>query len=384
MAVETNLSAIARQMSGTNPAGDYILSVLTKRTYYIGPSGRCVPADEQLPLTVEVQPDPDNPDLLAADTDLFPYKPLTDIVIHGNARTVPARGAFEVAIEVANSTKSLLAQGDRKCAISPVGSIRFSDPQRVEEVPLRYDKAYGGKDIFAEARYGNPYEAVKPYLSNIDVAKASPYIYPRNPAGVGYVIETSAEALEQLQLPNLEDSEDLLSPVRLSVGKTGRWPLMPLPQSVGWVDYGWFPRLGYFGFVHAHDPLEQPVVEVIRGWAVANILENQPLQDKFSFRMTNGASLGLQLPYLAGDEQCQLTKIHRLRSSFTFSLPGERPRIWTDGRNGKLNATEPVIHTVVIEPDQDRVTILWCGSAPALRPYMAEELATMPFRVEWD
>ena len=41
------------------------------------------------------------------------------------------------------------------------------------------------------------------------------------------------------------------------------------------------------------------------------------------------------------------------------------------------------IHTVLIEPDEARLSVLWRGCAPALRPYMPKELETMPFRVEW-
>ena len=47
-----------------------------------------------------------------------------------------------------------------------------------------------------------------------------------------------------------------------------------------------------------------------------------------------------------------------------------------------MNPTEPRLHTVLIEPDLERVTLVWCGSAPALRPYLPDELARMPLRVE--
>jgi hypothetical protein len=29
------------------------------------------------------------------------------------------------------------------------------------------------------------------------------------------------------------------------------------------------------------------------------------------------------------------------------------------------------------------VSVVWCGSAPALRPYLPDELTTMPLKVEW-
>jgi hypothetical protein len=75
----------------------------------------------------------------------------------------------------------------------------------------------------------------------------------------------------------------------------------------------------------------------------------------------------------------------RMRPSierWSLRLPGARPAIWTDGRNGRLNPTEPRLHKLLIEPDLARVTLVWCGSAPALRPYLPVELARMPLRVE--
>src|SRR5262249_29141710 len=98
----------------------------------------------------------------------------------------------------------------------------------------------------------------------------------------------------------------------------------------------------------------------------------------------SGASLGMQAaPYLKGNEEVLLVGLHPKCARFLFRLPGERPRISTDGRNGKLNDTKPVIHSILIEPDELRLIIVWRGSAPALRPYMPDELETMPFRVEW-
>jgi hypothetical protein len=78
-----------------------------------------------------------------------------------------------------------------------------------------------------------------------------------------------------------------------------------------------------------------------------------------------------------------LTHLHPKKSSFAVRLPEERPKTWTDGRNGKLNETQPVIHTALIEPDESRLGVVWRGSAPALRPYLPSEFETMPLRVEW-
>src|SRR5262249_6588493 len=147
----------------------------------------------------------------------------------------------------------------------------------------------------------------------------------------GYLIEASPEAVEQLRLPNLEDPQDRLTPDRLVVGDEWHWPRMPLPHSLDWVHHVSFPRLAYFGFLPAHAPLDQPMAEVTRGYAPADLMTPAHYTEKFSLRFASGASLGLQLPYLKGDEECALSHLRPGQPRFAFCLPGERPKIWTDG-----------------------------------------------------
>jgi hypothetical protein len=78
-----------------------------------------------------------------------------------------------------------------------------------------------------------------------------------------------------------------------------------------------------------------------------------------------------------------LTSMHPQREKYAIYLPSERPKISVDGRKGTLKETVPVVQTVVIEPDASRLSVVWRGAAPALCPYLPEELAKMPLRVEW-
>ena len=384
MQSETRASATARQVSGRDADSLNMLSVLTKRTYTIAANGRCVLATEQVPLFDDIAEDPDCPGLLDHDLDLYPFKPATDVILKGHAYKGALRDSARVSVQVGRWSKSIHVVGDRRATLSSRGEILFSDPDPFDVMPLRYDRAYGGRDQAAEARYGNPARELEKYVDpTIDLDAASPYIYPRNPAGVGFLIEPTREAVEQLRLPNLEDPEDVLTAERIVCGAAGNWPRMPLPQAFDWVNLGWFPRIGYFGFVPPCDAPSRPIAEVVRGLAPAGILEPGRQEDKFSLRFTNGASLGMQLPHLKGDEECVVVGAHPRQVRFAFRLPGQRPRIWTDGRDGKLNETRPQLHTLVIEPEASRITMLWRGCAPARRPYMPEELETMPFKVEW-
>ena len=74
-----------RQISGKGPDGMPILSVLARRTYTINQRGALEPVGEATPLVVDAVPDPANLDFLAADSDLWPYKPQTDVVVLGHA-----------------------------------------------------------------------------------------------------------------------------------------------------------------------------------------------------------------------------------------------------------------------------------------------------------
>jgi hypothetical protein len=386
MATVTMQTDTEMQNSGKTAQGDSILAVLAKRTYSFGPDGLCHVADDQVPLFQEPQYDPDNPDVLLHDLDLYTFKPMTDVVVKGHVFGREQRN-LEVAVRVGRHEKRISVFGDRSCALSATGQLLFSKPQPIDEIPLSYTHAYGGRDSATEQKHGNPvvdfFEGLDP--DRIDLSNASPFLYPRNACGRGYLVETTKESVEALQLPNLEDPSDLLSPDRLSLdGIPDNWPQMPLPQATDWFAYEWFPRIAYFGltpYLELDD--DELITEVARGYAPSYITEERAPDADSAFRAACGASLGLQLPYLAGDEIVELVNLDPKQSCIRFQLPAVRPLIWTDGREGKLNETNPVVHTVVIEPDESRLSIVWRGSTPALRPYLPEELEKMPFRVEW-
>jgi hypothetical protein len=126
-----------------------------------------------------------------------------------------------------------------------------------------------------------------------------------------------------------------------------------------------------------------PFAEAARKYVPEAVLRPASIADADAFHLACGASLGLQLPQLSGGEPVTLRHIHPRLADFAFRLPAERPKVWTDGRKGKFKETQPVIHTVLIEVDESRLSIVWRGSAPALRPYMPQELEKMPLRVEW-
>lgn len=372
-----------RQVSGVDPEGRFILSVLVKRTYRIEPSGRCVRADEQLALVVDPELDPERPGLLLHDSDLYPWKPRTDVIVKGHAYAPANATSFEASIAIDAAVKRMLVLGDRRASLSPTGEIVFSTPVEIDAVSLGYERAYGGADEIACAQHGNPLEGLAPYLPDVpSLARINPYSYVRNPNGVGFLLEPTRAAIEALTLPNLEDPSDLLTPDRLAVGRLERWPGQPLPAAPAWVSPAWFPRAAFLGFVPERDQLERPLAEIAPGILPADIVDLTPGERRIDHGFCNGAPAGLQLPYLRGDEIISLTHLSRKAPKLQVKLPGDRPKLWTDGRKGKRCETEPVIHTLEIEPDEERLSIVWRGASAALRPYSLQELAKMPFWIE--
>lgn len=324
---------------------------------------------------------------LLEDTDLYPFKLATDVVVKGHAHFAgisrSAAPSGVVTIRIGETRRQIAVFGDRRCTLSS-GRITFSPQQPVEKVPLSFAFAYGGRDRIAEQKHGNP--ALKwagPLcVEPKSLEDASPYLYPRNYAGRGYLVEATPEAVEMVQLPNLEDPAAPLAPDRLVVGSVDRWPAMPLPAAFGWVHPLWFPRVVLAGMPYTAPGFTGEAEESQRGWAPAGLLKEDTAA-LASLRFANGAGFGLQMPYLRGGEPVDIEGVLPGGATLAFQLPAERPELMTDGRKGKLNPTDPIIHTLIIEPDENRVSIVWRGSAPALRPYMPEELEKMPFRVEW-
>jgi hypothetical protein len=383
-AIETTPSNTIQQVSGVRPGGEPMLAVLARRTYTLDGRGGLTPAAEQTPLVVE--PEVELKVVLAADTDLVPYKLRTDVVVHGHVYGHGRASRLEAVIRVGALEKRIAAIGERRCTLGPRGVV-FGEPAPFDRIALAYTSAYGGRDHAAEAKHGNPLKdpiLAQGLASEVDLDAASPFLYPRNPVGRGYLVEVNAAAIERLALPLLEDPLDPLTPTRLAAGDPLLWHRMPLPQSTGWVDYSWYPRVAFLGVVPIVDWFDEPPLEVERRLVPDYLADGtgKMILGESGFEAASGASLGLQAPLLRGGEAAELHHLHRTHARWRVTVP-PAPRMLTDGRKGRMNEAEAVLHTLILEPDEDRVTVVWRGCAGAIRRYAPQELAKMPLRVEW-
>jgi len=344
--------------------GRPILSVLTKRTYRIREDLRLVVADEQLPVDTTDEPPANGYDpSWRGEIDVAPYKVATDVVFFGQAHA-PGRACTSMEVEVGlphiERQIRLQITGDRRCAYRRGREPSISDPEPFETMPLGYDRAYGGVD----PRVQHPHPPVD-MAEALAMMMTVPGAYPRNPVGRGFVVGDHAEMIDGLRLPNIERADQRLRADRIVCPDMGKWDRQPLPAGLGWVDPGWFPRCA-FGCAM---PLFAPpadVAEARLGFLPPDFTERfrvpTTAEDlRIDYRLFNGASLGLAVPPMRGDETIT-TKGLSPSGTLNFRLPGDRPKLVLTLRGTPLQ-TDLGLHTVGVLTDTRLVYLVWRVSA---------------------
>jgi hypothetical protein len=363
----TSAAAIIQKvvLPGQTPQGEHIFGVLVKRTYDIAPGNRCVRAVTDRKLTPgDVHfGDPMN-STVKFETDFVPFKLATDVVLNGRAYTPPGQRVttLTASLGIGQYRKDLLVLGDRVARYKANQDPVFTDPQPFATMDLRYERAYGGVDIYSEPKM--------------------PYVYPRNHLGRGFAVANTQRSVEQLPLPNIENPGDRLTPARLCVGQFKDWERQPMPEGFGWTMKTWRPRSAYAGVMPPDRALEQQLraaYATLVPPAHRKLYEQTQIPD-MDFRFFNGASAGLVLPFLTGDEQVDLVNLD-LEGRARFQLPGERPKIGLDVGQG-VHAPQVVLHTVIIRMEDRQVDLLWRGAVPYPGPDWLPQMRKMEVLIE--
>jgi hypothetical protein len=352
-------------LPGQTPEGQYILSVLVKRTYTITTGRRCGRADTDQKLFAGdvFHGDPMNSSV-KFESDFVPFKIATDVVLNGKAYAPQGKPAqmFTASLQVGPARKDVRVIGDRVCQHRGKAEPLFTDPLPVTTMEMRYERAYGGVDIHSDPK----------------VACG----YARNHLGKGFVVGNSKKLIDDLPLPNLEDPADLLTPARLSVGHFMYWERQPVPAGFGWILKYWQPRALLAGVMPADRAVEQ---ELRKAYATLVPPAQREMYAKtnlpnMDFRFFNGASPGLVLPLLRGDETVRTTHLTP-DGELVFQLPGERPRLGLDIGNGAQESSV-VLHTVMIRMEERLVDLVWRAAFPYPGPDWLPEMKKMEVAVE--
>jgi hypothetical protein len=297
-----------------------VLTVVVKGTFLLGPDGRCDRAEEQIPVNVAGEPWGEDPEVSSYryEPEVAFIKLNTDVVVNGHA-WAPRTGVAEmtVGLRVGALQKQAAVVGDRLWFKS-MGQVSASNPRPFEKVPLRWERAFGGWD-----------------RSSPDPARH--LCEARNPVGVG--MRPSKTFEEGLRLPNIEDLE---RPLR-------RFGDVVPPAGFGFVSPHWQPRAGLAGTFDER-------------WQK----ERAPLLPRdFERAHLNAATPGLTARgYLRGDEAVVAAGMSP-QGALRFALPGVPPpwvRVMMTGGREQVLATN--LDTVILEPDERRVLLLWRACLP--------------------
>jgi len=328
---------------GSKPDGTPILTILGKRTYTIAP-GKTEIADKQIPLYAEdLFENPDSPlySEVLAETDLLFYKPTTDVIVLGKAKTPKGKQAYHLDCEIFAGPyrKTIRVFGNRRVEQKAIRGIVFSDPEPFAEMPLGYRRAYGGTSLTKEG-------TITSY-------------YP-NPIGKGFTLKGGIEDPQTIQLPNLEDPNSPLTPEFTILSKFDEWVHAPKPCSAGWTRRNFYPRYTYAGIL--------PEFLEAAGKARDEIARTHPSAStmaipRMDFRVYQGASNGLWGKKFAGNEPVRLVYFDANYPRFDFQLPGDIPGLTIDIGDG-VQEVAPNLHTVVIDKENNLLTLTWAGYFP--------------------
>lgn len=295
--------------------GAEIWLVAVKATFDIRPDGSTEVSKEQPPvLRVAEHHGESGKSSIKYEADLVLTKKTTDVVVVGHA-CAPEGAAVthtDVGFKIGPIQKLLRVFGDRTW-----GSFAASAPQHFEKMPLVYERAFGGVD----AKSSTPEKDWE----------------WRNPVGTGYA--TSSRNAAGLKLPNVEDPKKLIA----------SWDDRPPPAGFGAIECHWQPRAGYAGTYDDH-------------W----MKTRQPLlAEDLDDRYFQCAPVDQQAPeFLRGGEPVILHNLHPL-GRIQFTLPklylGFETRFYDGSRELHRNRR---LHTVILEPDFPRVSLVWHSALP--------------------
>ena len=251
---------------------------------------------------------------LRFESDLVPTKKTTDVIVAGHAYAPAGTPVtdLDIGFRVGPVTKRLRVFGDRSWNM--VGS---SAPEPFVKMPLTYERAFGG----------------------VDRMSAHPELDWdwRNPVGTGFAV--SRDNLPGVRLPNIEYRDEPIT----------SWQDRPRPAGIGPIGSHWQPRASLAG---TYD----------EKW----MRDRQPLvPDDFDDRFYQSAPLDQQSPaFLRGGEPVLLYRLTP-GGELRFVLPKVFLGFETVFYDGTSQVhKERRLHTVIVEPDFPRVSLVWHTSLP--------------------
>jgi len=370
---------------GEHPNKGWVVSTFGKRTYLVH-NGACVESPEQQPLQEVPVAAEDGVDLLA-EADLVMHRDLVDIVVRGHAYPHARATSFEAGLAIDQFLAKFAVFGNRRVEPSGAG-LRFTPPEQFDRIPLGWQSAYGGFDAVTHQKQGAGLDDLMKKAGIVPDPRFGLFSYPRNPLGKGYLCEINPETVAACALPNLEALDALLAPGKLAFGPK-RWPAAPPPVSTTWLPYTFFPRSFWLGlpFLPFDDKQIRPddFPEVRSGHISKDSAraDGGPPERRFSPLVSQAAPLGLRCRAVGSSAKIRVKNLHPKFAQWDFKLPGDTPRMYVRWPGQQPTEVRPQIRTLLIEPDQDRVTLVWVADLVLPAPFPLAHTGAIEHAVRW-
>jgi hypothetical protein len=370
-----------------DPAGAWTLGVVAKRTYLVE-RGALVEAQAQIPLVEEPVFGPEETVLLH-DTDLLLNRTATDVIVQGHAYSYGPRAVFDAGVGIGAFARVMRVAGDRRVEWRP-DRVRFTAPKPIEEkLPLGWERAYGGIDQAARLAIGDPIEAAQVDAGLLVDPCFGLFAYPRNPVGRGYLLQPTREACDACELPNFEDPSALLTPETVVRNDFVRWPDGPPVASLGWLSYAYFPRSAQIGIPPKPYELDrikpQHFAEVRAGILRApSVRPEAPVEQRLDIGVGQCSAVGMRVPNIAWRSSVELLNLHPTTPNWRFTLPTRPPTMALKLEGRQPEQLQPAIRTILIEPDENRVCLVFVGQMGIPAPLEPERAAAIQHAVIWN
>lgn len=303
----------------TNKEGRDFCVVVVKGSFSVGDDGKVTLAEKQVPLVYadEHYGDPGETSI-KYECDFAPFKPRCDVLLNGSAHAPGGRpiDRITVGLRVGPLSKSFDVVGNRAW-YKGVDSVTPTLPEPFTQMPITYDRAFGGVDISEQ----NP-------------EKCETYV--QNPVGTGYYPLSTGNALVGKMLPNTEE--------------TGR-PIKTVSQQY---------RPMSFGSMNRNFPARVKF---------AGTYDDKWKEECFPFLPRDfdeqyflSAPADQQIPFLKGGEVVQSINMAP-EGSFVFAVPQLNVPILYRFRDREERPTVN-LDTMIVEPDERRVILVWRTRVP--------------------
>lgn len=258
------------------------------------------------------------------ENDYAPIKASCDVTLVGSAYAPAGQEVNQIAVKmsVANINKTFNVVGNRYWQAKNSRLIA-TEPEPFNIMPIHYGLAYGGM--------GN---------LNSDDDDEDVYVYQKNMYGRGYYGRKVSQDWVGQPLPN---TEEYGRPITKPLGDY-------IPMSFGPIARNAPERIQYAG---TYD----------KQWEQ----QKAPfLPEDFDERFYQSALQSQQIPFIQGGELVELYNLVA-EGPVKFNLPSERLNMHIVYRNGTRHDMQPVIDSLVLEPDQKRFSMTWRLMVPLKR-----------------